>query len=340
MSSTVYIAATSRGVALATQDRTGKWNVQTMLDDLVVRCIAVDPLHRDRVYAGTQEVGVLRSDDGGKSWQASGLSRSTVTSIAASPVQSGLVYAGTKPARIFVSLDGGDTWNELTAFRRIPWRWLWFSPAERPFSAYVQAIALSPTDPARLFAGIELGATVSSDDGGATWSRHRRGALRDCHSLTFHHHDANWLYEAGGTGGGAAVSRDGGQTWSRPKDGLDRHYGWAVAADPAQPDIWYVAVSPGPSRAHSEDNAQAFVFRRDGNRWKRLSGGLPQPLNHMPYALITDPNAPNLLYAGLSNGDIWLSHDRGEDWEQLPVNLGVIRRSLVITKALAPHQTA
>lgn len=54
-------------------------------------------------------------------------------------------------------------------------------------------------------AGIELGAVVRSEDGGRTWSGHRHGALRDCHSLTFHHSHAQWVYEAGGTGGGAAV---------------------------------------------------------------------------------------------------------------------------------------
>lgn len=114
---------------------------------------------------------------------------------------------------------------ELDSFRHIPWRWLWLSPAEKPFSAYVQAIALSPTNPQVIMAGIEAGAVVHSADGGQTWNGHRRGALRDCHLLTFHASNGNWVYEVGGTGAGVSFSRDAGETWAQPKDGLDWHYG-------------------------------------------------------------------------------------------------------------------
>jgi photosystem II stability/assembly factor-like uncharacterized protein len=195
----------------------------------------------------------------------------------------------------------------------------------------VQAIALSPTDPEVMLVGIEFGAVVRSTDGGKTWAGHRKGALRDCHSLTFHAVDGDWAYEAGGTGGGAAVSRDGGETWRQPRAGLDRHYSWAVAADPARPGVWYVSVSPGPGKAHSAGNAQAYIFRSSGGAaWQRLGGGLPQPLDHMAYALLTDPAAPGHLYAGLSNGDVWGSTDHGDTWRKLSFNLGGIHRTLIM----------
>ncbi len=111
---------------------------------------------------------------------------------------------------------------------------------------------------------------------------------------------------------------------------MDRHYGWAVAADPADPEIWYVAASPGPRQAHTPGRAEAYIYRARGSGvWERLGGGLPQPLEHMPYALITDPDGPGRLYAGLSNGDVWFSANHGDSWEQLPVNLGAIRRSMI-----------
>ncbi len=135
-----------------------------------------------------------------------------VKALAVSPTQPGTLYAGTKPACLFISHTGGRHWDELVAFRRIRARWLWFSPAENPFTAYVQAIALSPTDPQTVLVGIEFGAVVQSRDGGHSWSSHRRGALRDCHALAFHSSQGNWVYEAGGTGAGVAVSRDAGRT--------------------------------------------------------------------------------------------------------------------------------
>ena len=330
MNAKTLIAVTGSGMARACQDAEGTWHVAQILAEPAVRCLTVDRLNPGRVYAGTNGAGVRRSDDTGATWQTCGLNGRIITAVAASPTQPGHVYAGTKPAGLFVSSDGGQSWNELIGFKRIPWRWLWFSPAEKPFIGYVQAIAISPSDPGHLMVGIEAGATILSLDGGQTWTRHRRGALRDCHSLSFHAKQGNWVYEAGGSGGGAAFSSNGGDTWVQPRAGLDRHYGWAVAADPAQPQIWYVSMSPTPFKAHSEHAAEAYIFRHEGDHWHRLGGGLPQPLCHMPYGLITDPDAPGILYAGLGNGDFWLSRDCGDTWQQLPVNLGGIHRALAL----------
>ncbi len=283
------------------------------------------------MYAGTQGNGLLRSHDRGHTWQPGGLAGYIIKSIAISPIDGNTIYVGTKPARLYVSYDGGGQWTELTSFRTIFSRHFWFSPAERPFIAYVQAIALSPTDPHIIVVGIEFGAVVRTVDGGKTWTDHRRGALRDCHSLTFHATNGDWVYEAGGTGAGAACSRDGGATWTQPKAGLDRHYGWACAADPARPELWYISASPGAFKAHSRDNAQAYLFRStEMGGWEKLSHDLPQPLNHMPYALITDPAAPGHVYAGLSNGDVWHSADYGNTWQQLPFTLNSIHRTLIM----------
>jgi photosystem II stability/assembly factor-like uncharacterized protein len=334
MSDKVFISTTGNGLARASRLASGQWEVKNLLLGSDIRCMAPDPLNAERVYAGTQGQGVLRSDDHGETWRAVGLAEHAVKAIAASPLRQGVVYAGTKPACLFVSEDGGATWAELAAFRRIPGRWFWLSPAEPPFIGYVQAIAFSPTDPQRVVVGIEAGAIVLSKDGGQSWTSHRRGALRDCHTLTFHAVQGDWVY-AGGGGimagrGTSAYSRDAAQTWTSIRQGLDHAYGWAVAADPAQPEVWYLSASPGAFKAHSTNNAQAFIYRSEGSKWRRLAGGLPQPLDHMPYALLTDNHAPGHIYAGLSNGDIWQSADYGEEWIQLPVNLGKIERSLVL----------
>lgn len=328
MNTPIFLATTGTGVARAAS-LNGQWEVETALAGETITCLAPDPLNRAIIYAGTQGSGVLRSDDAGRTWHPAGLAGQVVKALAPSPTEPGVVYAGTKPALVFVSRDGGEHWAELPAFRRMRAFW-WFSPAEAPYSAYVQAIALSPVDPLRLVVGIEAGALLRSTDGGQSWEGHRPGALRDCHSLTFHARNKDWVYEGGGSGGGVACSRDGGHTWRQPRGGLDRHYGWAVAADPAQPEVWYVSLSPGAFQAHGTGSAQAYIFRSAGGApWQKLGGGLPLPLAHMPYALLTDPAAPGYLAAGLSNGDIWQSTDHGDHWSKLPVNLGGIHRALI-----------
>jgi hypothetical protein len=320
------------GMTRAERNAAGEWQTQVVAEAYDVRCLATHPADGKTVYAGTEDSGVLRSIDAGATWQPLGLDGQTVKSLAVNPHQPEIVYAGLRPAHLFISRDGGASWRESAGFRRIPGRWWWFSPAERPFKAYVHAISVSPTDPDVILAGMEYGAVVRSEDGGETWSGHRRGALRDCHTMTFHHADSLWAYEGGaGLRTAGAVSRDGGRTWVQPREGLERTYGWSCAADPADPEIWYLAASTGPNDAHSWDHANAHIYRASpGGSWTRLDGGLPDPLDYLPATLLTDPAAPGHLYAGLSNGDIWFSSNYGEEWQKLPVNLGGIWHQLVM----------
>lgn len=329
MRAELFVANTQDGLVRAGRPAGGAWQVEHLLSGRDIRCLAVDPHHPGTIYAGTQGEGVLRSGDRGKTWSSSGLDGQIVKSLAVSPLEPDTLYAGTKPPFMFVSRDGGHGWDELEAFRAIPSRDSWWSPAEPPGTAYINGLALSPTSPDVMLAGIELGAVLRSADGGRTWSDHRADAVRDCHTLMFHPSDGAWAYEGGGQG--MAVSQDGGMTWTRPEAGLDRRYCWAVAADPVNPRRWYVSASPGPDQAHVEGKAEAFIYRwQDDGPWERLAGGLPQPLENMPYTLLCDPEAPGDLYAGLRNGDVWFSGDYGVSWEQLPLNLGSIDHTLLI----------
>jgi hypothetical protein len=156
---------------------------------------------------------------------------------------------------------------------------------------------------------------MRSTDRGETWEDHRPGAQRDVHSLAWHPKAQGRAYEA--AGGGAAWSDDGGATWHPADDGRDRHYTWAVAVDPDDPERWYVSASTGPFNAHGEGDPQAHIYRRRGGEdWQRASGGLPDPFPAMPYALVAFDGR---LVAGLRNGDVWRSADRGDTWQACPL---------------------
>jgi hypothetical protein len=327
MTSRRLLALAHNGVARAECNADAQWVVEQVLTGQDVRCLTVDPLNPEVVYAGTQGQGVFRSGDGGRSWRPVGLHGLIVKSLAASPHQPGVVYAGTKdPPLIYRTQDGGAQWEELTSFRRVRGRWLWVSPAEPPYSAYVIALAISPSDPNVVLAGVELGAVVRSADTGQTWSNHRQGAGRDCHQLLFHSRQSQWAYQA--HGGGPAVSRDAGQTWTQPRAGLDRRYCINVAADCERPEIWYAVVAP-VLKAHSAHSQAVVVRSTGGAAWQKL-GGLPETFDRLPL-LASDPAAPGQLYLASGHGEAWHSADYGDTWQRLPVNLGDVWFKLIVS---------
>ncbi len=269
-----------------------------------------------RLFAGRRD-GLLRSDDGGFSWQPSGFGGRRVTAIGCGP---STVYAGTKGPRLFRSDDGGETWSELTEFHALR-RWYWWTPVSKPNrEAEVSAIVVSREDEGILVVGIEAGAVVRTTDGGRSWEGHKRRALRDCHTLALHLTAPGYVYQ-GGAGGGA-FSRDNGRSWTRSRRGLGRAwYGWAAAGDAHDPETRYLSATRGVRKAHGA-RPHAWIFRATGNEpWRPLL-----EIDAMPYALI--PFAYGLV-AGLSDGRVLASEARGESWRELPFRFASIWRALI-----------
>jgi photosystem II stability/assembly factor-like uncharacterized protein len=291
----------------------GSWRVETSLFGNRARCLAVDPRNPNTVYVGLGDDGLRKTSDAGRTWVEAGLAGEQVFSVAVSAAD-GAVYAGTEPSALYRSDDGGENWRELSGLLELPSRPTWSFPP-RPWTSHVRWIAPSPHDADVLLAGIELGGLMRSTDGGETWDDHRPGAQPDVHSLAWHPRSAGRAYEAGG--GGAAWSEDGGDTWQPADDGRDRHYTWSVAVDPEDPELWYVSASTGAFAAHGRrgGDPQARVYRRahEGG-WIPLAAGLPEPLPAMPYALVAVE--AGRVFAGLANGELWESEDRGDGWRR------------------------
>jgi photosystem II stability/assembly factor-like uncharacterized protein len=296
------------------------WHADTLLDEPGLQCLAAQG---DFIVAGSRGRGVWMSEDGGTTWENAQLPQPDVFSVAISAAN-GAVYAGCEPSMLFRRLDDG--WEELEALRRLPSAPTWSFPP-RPWTSHVRWIAPNPHQAELLLVGIELGGLMRSEDGGATWEDHRPGAQPDVHSLAWHPQAPGRAYEAGG--GGSAWSFDAGRTWQPADEGRDRHYTWAVTADPDDPDCWYVSASPGPFHAHREGRADAYLYRwRGEGPWERLDGGLPQPLDAMPYALVA---AGGELYAGLSDGRVYASADGGDTWEALALSGDAVQRISALT---------
>jgi photosystem II stability/assembly factor-like uncharacterized protein len=301
------------GDGLVRLDRAdGSWESSTALPTGGAACVAAAG---EGVLVGTRGNGAFHSRDGGASWQPVDLPERDVFSVAIGGAD-GTLYAGTEPSRLFRSRDG-ERWEELVALQAIPSRDSWSFPP-RPWTSHVRWIAPDPHRAERLLVGIELGGVMYSDDGGESFTDHRPGAQPDVHSLAWHPRAEDRAYESGG--GGAAWSRDGGLTWDPADAGRAQHYCWALAVDPDDPDRWYVSAAPGPFQAHGREFADSVVYRwRGAGPWEQLDGGLPAPLDSHVYALAAIGGE---LFAGLGDGRLFRSADRGDSWSELPVRFG------------------
>ncbi len=320
---TIYAATGSDVVRFELTGGTAH-NPETVLADVGAVCVAVDPRAPERVYAGTFDQGLFYSADRGDTWRQPEHppTESRVLSLAVSAAADH-AYAGTEPSNLYRSEDHGTTWQPLTALRELPSEPTWSFPP-RPWTHHVRTIAPHPADPAQLAVGIELGGVMRTGDGGASWADHNPEAHSDAHALLTHPGRPDRLYEIAGQG--IAVSEDRGGTWQRLEGGLDRHYAWAGAVDPAQPDQWYAAVSRSPFAAHGSGDGESILLRSTSNGtsdngWTRIDTWetTDAELRRMPYALLAPE--PDELLVGLRGGVLVRSRDAGSSWRRLELRL-------------------
>jgi photosystem II stability/assembly factor-like uncharacterized protein len=266
-----------------------------------VQAITVHPTNPDVVYIGTQD-GPYRSTDGGDHWERLGFPERDlqVWSILVHPADSRRLYAGTSPVGVFRSDDGGDTW------RRLP-KAVQPERVKMGFACRVMRLAADPARPESLYAAVEVGGVMRSDDGGETWA--------DCSA------DLVTLAEQP-----HLKSRIGSDTDIEGM--LDAH---ALCVSAARPGTVFLALRMG-------------LFRSEGGReWRDMEVGRFSPLTYSRDVRVS-PQDPRVLYACLSpaarsqDGSLYRSSDLGETWARF--DHGVKAETTMMAVALHPSDAA
>lgn len=269
------------------------------------------------IFCATHGHGVWRSADGGRSWsrtEQDGLRDARVTAIAA---DGDMVLCGTEPSAVWRSDDAGVSWHPLPPLTTLPSAPEWSFPP-RPDTHHVRALLIDPYRPERCYVAVEAGALVRTLDGGATWIDRADGAPRDTHTLRLHPLDSGRLYAAAGDG--YFESRDHGATWERPRNGLDHHYMWSVAAHPRHAELRVVSAAAGPRQAHDAASADARLYRRTRlSEWEPCAVGLPPAAGTTAYVLRNDPVEPDGFWLACNHG-VYRSVNAGESWTRWPAD--------------------
>lgn len=267
--------------------------------------------------------------------------------------QPGRLYCGTIPGGLFVSNDNGESWElnrplwndesrggdlfSMSNGRAPGKRQLWFgTPASMDtgeFGAGIHSIAVNPQNPNHYLIAVSCAGVVETTDDGQTWRPRNKGIRafgmpnpedvewgHDVHFLDICKNDPRHVWHQ--NHGGVYYSDDGAETWTCVDD-ADKgiHFGWPIAVDANDGRTAWV-VPQQSDQARLAVDRSLFVGRTEdgGKTWKQLRKGLPQENAFDTVYRHCLDNSGDALAFGTTNGNLYVSEDRGDSWYTIGTN--------------------
>lgn len=240
------------------------------------------------------------------------------------------LWVGVAQAGLFRSPDHGITWEPVPGLNDHATSGSWM-PGAGGMCAH--AIIEHPDDPERLWCGISAVGVFRTDDGGQTWQLRNTGIERAAppepdghdvgycvHALALDPDDPDHLYRQDHTG--VYRSRDGADTWERAEHGLPARFGFPIVADAGSGRL-FVAPQHSDERRVAPDG-DFRVYRSDdrADNWQVAGTGWPDGSRWagvLRGAMVGDD--AGTIAAGTTSGEVWVTTDAGDRWEQLDVTL-------------------
>jgi photosystem II stability/assembly factor-like uncharacterized protein len=297
-SARLYVGARDLGVYAKIESSTDWMAVNRGIDLAVANDIAVAPLDPATVFAATQS-GLFKSDDRGETWNT--IDPKSATAVAVNPFAPNVVYAG--QPQLKKSVDGGSTWKVV-----------------KPDLA--SAVAVAPSDAATLYAALAKGMSKSTD-GGESWTLVMQGMPLGYYAF-WYGFSASVVAVAPSNSSVVYVAQeacvcktdDGGATW---KSIFPAQWVNALAIDSSDSSIVYRGGGWG-----SGQTLHGVSKSNDGGANWAPAGLSDQTVG----ALVINPAAPSVLYAGTQAGNVYRSDSGGDDWRLFSdgLNGAAIRR--------------
>ncbi len=339
---TLYAATASGGLWKSINDGLSWTQLFDTAGTMTVGTVALDPNDADVVWAGTGEnnqgcesyfgIGLLRSPDGGLTWETrNGSGANTLEELASfanvvvDPRNSSHIITGgrirgcadgsSQNGGIYTSTDAGLNWTKRLADRQ------------------VYEIAQDPIVLDTYWAGTNAGVYKSTDNA-VSWTLQTASGLPNGSpgrtEIAISPSDSNVVYAL--FSGGAQFWRtlDGGATWTQMATGSDAcdgqcTYNMVIRVHRTDPNTVY------------RGTVHVFKTTDGGLNWTDLSNnwGSSQKVHQDTHHLLMDPNNPDTFYVGCDGG-IWKSIDGGASFLNRNGDMNTFQFYAIHTRAEDP----
>lgn len=303
-----------------------------------------DPSNPGTLYAGTENLGILRTTNFGMDWDArsDGLVPPRIATLDQGPAARPTLYAGTN-AGVFVSRDQGANWtgrfqsqnpatiNTIRADQDfVGWVYygtaegrifrsqdngqqffqIWSAPSDDP----IQQIDISPFN--LIYCVGASGALYASDNPGQNFFQRGQADIQHDVLCVAADQSRPWIAFVGTRFGGVYRTGSSAIDWENRSNGIDTDASvFAIAVDRSDPDTIYAGSS-----------GKIYKSTDEGLSWTPhiITGAGESPV----VGLRVDPHDPNILYAqlidpgsavvnGASAAGVYRSDDAGATWTRL-----------------------
>jgi photosystem II stability/assembly factor-like uncharacterized protein len=286
-------------------------------DKPAVRALAIHPQYPGIVYAGTQS-GPYRSADHGEHWEKVELPDHglPVWSVLFHPHNPDTILVGCENCEIYRSDDKGEHWTRLPVNVHFPE--ITTVPGANPAKRVLKMDA-GTGEPDLLYAAVEVGGTLRSQDGGEHWENLSHGQYLnddtvDMHGVLVSRWRPGTVYTV--SRAGMFTSADRGDHWRpvplEPLNAKGQVYCRDIREVPGNPRKIWVAAGAG-----FQSEVGVLLHSPDGgDSWRRIEMATSPP--HTMFALAFDEHRPSWLACATNGGEVYDSRDGGEGWTALP----------------------
>jgi photosystem II stability/assembly factor-like uncharacterized protein len=236
----------------------------------------------DTVYAGVEDAGLFRSDDGGQNWQElaglreqqgsawqPGAGGMCLHTILLHPTDPERITVAISAAGVFRTDDGGKVW--------------------RPVNRGLSSDGIPDT-------GAEVGHCV--------------------HNLAMHPSRPDTIFMQ--KHWDVMRTDDGAESWTEISGNLPTDFGFPIAVHAHEPETVYVVpITSDYLHVPLDGKLRVYRSRTGGNEWEPLTNGLPQEhcyVNVLRDAFAVDSLDECGLYFGTTGGQVYASADAGDTW--------------------------